>query len=115
MVVLSLQYVLPSSRWPFVNHSTLFLGDVWLPLFWGDQILTVLDVRNFALSLSEIRIIREYLCIWDFNVKAFPNLQFGILVGDLNIKAEHARSFRIGKENGCKLKDRGFSDPVFSG
>ena len=41
-------------------------------------------------------------------------MQFGVFTGGFHTKAENETSFKCGRESG-KLKDRGFSNPSFSG
>ena len=48
-------------------------------------------------------------------VKVNPLTCFGLCIGDINIKAENEKSFKIGRNFVGKLRDRGFSNPFFHG
>ena len=81
----------------------------------GDKSFSVCNVHNYGLSLRDIKTIKNFLVTLSSNVGLFPTKSFGVLVGDINIKAEHEGSFKVGGSFVGALRDRGFSNPLFSG
>ena len=49
------------------------------------------------------------------NIELLPTNLLGLLDGDVNIKAEHERSFKIGQNFDVGLRDRGFWNPLLCG
>ena len=66
---------------------------VWV----GQEVLHILNVHNFGLSITEIKLIGEYLNSVANSVKANPSQCFGAALGDLNLKAQNEKSFKIGR------------------
>ena len=66
------------------------------PVLSGDRVLTVCNVHNYGLSLFEIKSIKSFLFNLCSNIEFSPSKMLGILIGDINTKAEHERSFKIG-------------------
>ena len=81
----------------------------------GGKVLSVLNVHNFGLSFRQAKIIRDFVNELSVNVNASPTTSLGLLVGDINIKAEHERSFKISAGILRGVADRGYSNPLFSG
>ena len=85
----------------------------------GDKVLTVCNVHNYGLSFADTRSIKDFLFLLGSGIEVDPTRRIGILIGDLNIKAEHEKSFKIGvaqfPNSSRPPPDRGFSNPLFSG
>ena len=48
-------------------------------------------------------------------VKVNPDVCFGVVVGDLNIKAQNERSFKLGRNLEGSVRDRGYINPLCHG
>lgn len=83
--------------------------------FVGEHILTVCNVHNYGLSSCDTATIKDFLFVLGSSIEVNPTSMLGVLVGDLNIKAEHERSFKVGSGFAGGPRDRGFSNPLFSG
>jgi hypothetical protein len=59
--------------------------------------------------------IKNSLLILSSNIHVCPTRAFGLLIGDINIKAEHESSFKVGGSFVGEPRDRGFSNPLCSG
>jgi len=81
----------------------------------GARVLTVLNLHNYGLQTSQVQFLATYLSSLAINIKVNPCARFGILVGDLNIKAENEKSFKVGRDFDSGARDRGYSNPLFSG
>ena len=99
------------------NSLCLIPGRVLsISLFCMDQILTVLNVHNFDLSLNDMRIIRRFMNNLNFDVKANPTLRLAVLAGDINIKAENEMSYKIGSSSvGGQPNIGSVPNPMFRG
>ena len=80
-----------------------------------NKCLSVCNIHNFGLSISDIRAIKDFLFMLRSSIELNPTSMLGSLVGDVNIKAEHERSFKIGHNFAGGLRDRGFGNPLFTG
>ena len=77
-----------------------------------NKCLSVCNVHNYGLSISDVRAIKDFLSLLCSSIELNPTSMLGILVGDVNIKAEHERSFKIGHSFAGGLRDRGWQSPV---
>ena len=79
------------------------------------KVLSVLNVHNYGLTFREAKIIRDFLRELRVSIEDEPTKAMGLLVGDLNIKAEHEKSFKIGSALERCVADGRFQNPLFSG
>ena len=77
--------------------------------------LTVINLHNYGLFANQVRAIGNSMSSLAVGIKASPHCQSGLLVGDLNIKAEHERTFKVGRVLAGGARDRVYSNPLFSG
>ena len=77
--------------------------------------LTVINLHNYGLFANQVRAIGRFMSSLAVGIKASPHCLSGLLVGDLNIKAEHERTFKVGRVFAGGARDRVYSNPLFSG
>jgi len=81
----------------------------------GSKVLTVLNLHNYGFKVPQVQRIGNFMSSLALDVKNDPSSQIGILLGDLNIKAEDERSFKVGRNFVRKVMTHDFANPVYSG
>jgi hypothetical protein len=83
-------------------------------IFVGDKVLHVLNIHNHDLRAHQVRHIGNYMSQIAQDIKVAPCSKFGILIGDLNIKAEEELVFKVGRAVD-RPNARSSGNPVYSG
>ena len=106
---------------PSIASFALFEDEVLIPgrcigtsILAGDKVLTVLNLHNHGLKAEQVRRIGNFTSLIIHNIRDSPCSKFGILLGDLNIKAEEELVFNVGR-NFEHPNVRYSGNPVYSG
>lgn len=99
----------------FEDHFVIPGGCIGISISIRGKCLTVIHLHNYGLFANHVRAVGNFMSSLAVGIKASPHCQSGLLVGDLNIKAAHERTFKVGRVFAGGARDRVYSNPLFSG